>query len=276
MRYAHKVCRTLNPRASVLAISAATVVALATPAVRAQPHWSYEGEDGPEHWGSLDPSFAACDAGTRQSPIDLRPTVLRDQRNVALRNLPPIDFRYDAVPFTAHNNGHTIEVRPEDAGAIRIGGRRFDLQQFHFHAPAEHTLEGGAEFPVEMHLVHRAASGQLAVVGLLIRRGASNSALAPVWEDLPEEEGEEVAPAALLELADVLPADRRYYRYDGSLTTPPCTEGVLWHVLREPIEMSNEQIEAFRDVLAASCCRRNHRPVQDLDGRRVVLDGEHP
>jgi carbonic anhydrase len=273
MRHAPPHRRRVPLRTVVLGI--AIIAASSTALARAQ-HWGYEGADGPEHWGSLDPSFAACDQGAEQSPIDLSPTVLRDDRNVALRNLPPIDFRYDAVPFVAHNNGHTVEVRPDGGGAIRIGGRRFDLQQLHFHAPAEHTLEGGAEFPIEMHLVHRAASGHLAVIGVLIRRGAANETLQPVWDDLPAQAGEEVAPAALLELPDLLPADRRSYRYDGSLTTPPCTEGVLWHVLREPIEMSNEQIDAFTDVLAASCCRRNHRPVQDLGGRRVVLDSGRP
>lgn len=243
-------------------------------AVADEIDWGYEGEIGPEHWGSLDPSFATCAEGAAQSPIDLRPTILRSERNVLRRNLPPIRFEYEAImPFSVLNNGHTIEVPYEEGGFIGTGRRRFELLQFHFHAPSEHTVEGGAEYPMEMHLVHQHRSGRLAVVALFVRRGAENQALARVWDELPDEAGEEIAVGALLDVGDVLPADRRYYRYDGSLTTPPCTEGVLWHVLLEPIEMSTEQIDAFVTALEASCCRRNNRPAQPLNGRRVVLDG---
>jgi carbonic anhydrase len=146
------------------------------------------------------------------------------------------------------------------------------LLQFHFHTPSEHTYEGGARFPMEMHLVHRSSSGQLAVVAALIREGEANEALAAVWEHLPSEVGKQEFRDIEIEVDHALPRDRRAYHYQGSLTTPPCSEGVRWFVLRQPIEMSAEQIAAFQSALAASCCGRNNRPTQAVNDRHFGID----
>lgn len=219
--------------------------------------WKWGGDLGPSHWGSLDPSFALCDTGRRQSPVDL--TGAQHAPTSALR------LAYHHATFRTVDNGHTIEAEVEGrAGGIVLGSTRYELVQFHFHAPSEHTLAGRG-YAMELHLVHRAADGRLAVIGVLIREGGENAALAELFEHVPAKgaAGElELDPSALL------PPDRAGYRYEGSLTTPPCTEGVRWIVMREPIELSAGQLLAFKHRYFGTV-----RPVQPLNGRMLATTG---
>ena len=231
--------------------------------------WGYAAENGPNVWGQLSPEYSLCAEGKHQSPIDLV--------NPTPAELPPIRYNYDAVTNVAiRNNGHTIEVSYPEGSWIDIDGVRYELLQFHFHAPSEHTV-AGEFFDMEMHLVHKRDNGGLAVVGVLIEKGKHNSELESVWAHLPETAGETrnvedvtidlplmVSPTGTPQTVS------EYYRYDGSLTTPPCSEGVQWIVLTTPIEMSAAQIAAFKAII-----HDNNRPVQPLNGRELFINLQH-
>jgi len=224
-------------------------------------HWSYQAETGPEHWAELSPGFSPCAAGHQQSPIDLggaRPGAS-----------PGYDLHYAEAPAALRNNGHTIQVDVPPGSWISVGGHRFDLLQYHFHAPGEHRL-GGRSFPLELHLVHRDSAGALAVIGVLIEEGEGNPGYAMLAERLPASAGEHADLPGPLNPRALLPQGERLraYRYAGSLTTPPCSEGVRWHVLDTPVALSAGQIERFRAALHG-----NARPVQALHGRVVEVDG---
>lgn len=229
------------------------------PPVTEEIVWGYEEANGPDVWGQLNPDYVLCAEGTLQSPIDLvAPTESA---------IGDIMFNYQPSQMSIHHNGHTIEVAPAIENWIEIDGERYDLLQFHFHAPSEHTV-AGAFSDMEMHLVHRNEAGTLAVVGVMIAQGEGNAAFDPLWAQLPAATGgtnhvENVA----VDAGDLLPVDRQTYRYDGSLTTPPCSEGVKWNVLTTPIELSEVQIAAFKAVVHA-----NNRPVQLLNERVLHLD----
>ena len=224
----------------------------------AQPHWGYEGEHGPEHWGSLDPGFAVCSNGREQSPIDLT--------GAEQEGLSEIIFEYAPSPISILNNGHTIQVDYQAGSGIVLDGTRYGLVQFHFHHRSEHTVDG-ADFPLEMHLVHADADGALAVVGVLVEEGGANEALAPVFRQMPGEAGPAAMVEGTVDAAALLPGRRTTWRYAGSLTTPPCSEGVSWLVMTEPVTASRGQIEAFKALFPV-----NNRPVQPLNGRRLVTD----
>ncbi len=218
------------------------------------PAWDYGEESGPAAWGSLGAQYRTCDTGTAQSPIDLRDGTPAETG--------PLVFHYRAEPVHLINNGHTIEQEDDEGGCrVRAAGGSWRLVQFHFHSPSEHTVEG-RQFPMEMHLVHKDEAGQVLVVGVLIQAGAHNAAFDSLWAHLPSEgqshRGGTVDPGRLL------PAPRAYWHYEGSFTTPPCTEGVRWYVLRTPISLGAEQIEAFRARISG-----NNRPVQPLEGRTI-------
>lgn len=222
-------------------------------------HWTYEGETGPDNWAELRDQFEACAAGVRQSPIELGGAGLADLENIL--------FEYGDAPVKLLNNGHTIQADGITNNQIVLSGVAYPLVQFHFHAPSEH-VEGGVQYPLEMHLVHRLDSGELAVVGVFIAEGAENNALAPVWDHLAMAASPAIDTGATIDIAQLLPAERQFYAYVGSLTTPACSEGVRWFVMNEPIEMSAEQIAAFTGIFDG-----NNRPLQDLEAREVVLDG---
>jgi len=215
-------------------------------------HWSYEGA---ERWGDLSSEFRACGLGTEQSPIDLAhpiPSALGDLT---------IDWR--ALPAKVVNNGHTIQVQVAPGSVVRIGGTAYELMQFHFHHPAEHTVEGTRRV-MEAHFVHMAADGNAAAIGVFLVTGDENAALAEVFEKMPRTPGEATLPAPF-DPTPLLPVSRAYYRYAGSLTTPPCGETVLWTIFVEPVEVSEAQISAF-----AALYPMNARPLQKLN-RRFVL-----
>lgn len=221
--------------------------------------WGYSHANGPGVWGRLSPEYALCETGSRQSPVDLR-----DPR---IAELPSIHFNYRPGAVTVRNHSHTIDVVVGSENWIEVGGERYDLLQFHFHAPSEHTVEGRS-FDMEMHLVHRNGEGGLAVIGVLIERGSRHIAFDSVWAHLPQAPGEmQRIEGVSANPGDFLPHDRRTYRYDGSLTTPPCFEDVSWLVFAAPIEMSEAQIAAFTAIVP-----RNNRPAQALNGREILMD----
>ncbi|WP_374652423.1 carbonic anhydrase [Dongia sp.] len=223
----------------------------------AGPHWTYEGEGGPEHWGELSPDFKVCELGFEQTPIDLTRAV-----SAQLTGVIP---QFQPMPLKILNNGHTVQVNCQPGSRSLIDGKSFELLQFHFHHPSEHLLSGQS-FDLELHFVHRSAEGQLAVLGVFIRAGAENAALVPVWAAMPKEAAEEADAGTTIALDGLLPVGRGFFRYQGSLTTPPCSEGVLWTVFKDPIEASTAQIGQF-----AALFPNNARPVQSLH-RRFLLD----
>jgi carbonic anhydrase len=219
-------------------------------------HWDYAGAGGPQAWSSLKPEFAACSSGQRQSPIDIRGGLSVD--------LEPVRFEYQASRFAVVDNGHTVQVNLAQGNAIEVGGKRFELLQFHFHRPSEERIDG-RQFEMSLHLVHKNSEGQLAVVGLLFDKGQANAVMQQVWNNLPLEKNEEMQAASAMELADLLPNDRRYFTYMGSLTTPPCSEGVKWIVMRQPVTLTKDQIDIF-----ARMYPMNARPIQSIAGRRIM------
>lgn len=226
------------------------------------PHWSYDGADGPEAWGRLDPSFSACASGERQSPVDL------GDATPAMLATPDVDW--PAMPLVMVNNGHTITVEATAYATMGLGseGARWRLLQFHFHHPSEHTVEGRA-FPLEIHFVHKdEAGGQgFAVAGVFVRSGLFNPTLSTIFTAMPRESGLRITRDTLVTPALLLPPERETWRYHGSLTTPPCSELVRWVVYTQPIEAAPEQIQDF-----AALFPMNARPVQPLGRRHLLLD----
>ncbi len=219
-------------------------------------HWSYEGDTGPAMWGALDPSFAACDDGMRQSPVDIVGAVAGGE--IAL------DIRWQPGDAEVVDNGHTIQVNVAEGSAISLEGREFALLQFHFHHPSEHTVEGSAA-PMDIHFVHAAAEGDLAVVGVFLEAGEADPTIQSIWDAIPSD-GETPGAVAALDPRALLPEGGSYYRYPGSLTTPGCSEIVSWVVMTEAVAVSQDQIEAF-----AAIYPMNARPVQALNERTIEL-----
>ena len=221
-------------------------------------HWSYSGATGPEHWASEDPAFATCGTGQRQSPIDIRTTIVKE--------LPAIQFSYKPIPLVVTDTGHSFQVNaPAGSGGITVGSDHYDLVQFHFHRPSEERIRGRRQALVA-HLVHKNADGKLAVVAVLISRGEANAFLKPVFDNFPAK-GKTEAPVAgtTLNLTDFLPQKQGYFTFEGSLTTPPCSEQVRWFVLKTPVSASAEQVQRF-----AARYPHNARPVQPVNDRTVA------
>ncbi|HKI00569.1 MAG TPA: carbonic anhydrase family protein [Thermoanaerobaculia bacterium] len=249
--------RSTRKSFSVLFVFALLALSLATGASAADCSFSYEGATGPEHWAEIcAPSNYVCVAGARQSPIDLPAAPSGD--------LSKLVFDYRPTPLKVENNGHTIEVKVASESYLRIGQERYRLVQFHFHTPSEHKLHG-QEFPMELHFVHRNALGELAVVGVFLREGAAHPLIQEIWDHAAGGAELSAAHAGQIDPEELLPQNRSYYRYAGSLTTPPCTEGVRWHVLDEPVDLSAAQVDEFRAIFPA-----NARPLQLLNGRPVL------
>ena len=235
--------------------AAAAPGAPAAPATAHAPHWDYQGVAGPESWGTLQAEFSKCSVGTRQSPIDIRDGVKVQ--------LDPVQFDYRPTGFRVIDNGHTVQVNVGAGNSIDVLGRRYDLVQFHFHRPSEERIDG-KQFDMVAHLVHKDVDGRLAVVAVLLDRGSAHPLVQSVWNNLPLEKGDEVAARTPIDLNALLPAERSYFTYMGSLTTPPCSEGVLWMVLKTPMPLSSEQIGIF-----ARLYPMNARPIQAASGRLI-------
>ena len=221
-----------------------------------QTHWEYEGHGGTEHWGDLDPAFTTCKTGKEQSPINI--TTAKKSAD-----LKPIAFAYTPSAAEVVNNGHTIQVNLTNGGSIKLGQDEFKLLQFHFHTPSEEQIDGKS-FPLVAHLVHKSADGQLAVVAVLFTLGKENAALKNVFNTIPAQGGTSKPLAGNFNASDLLPQDQAYYAFKGSLTTPPCSEGVRWQVLKQTQDISVEQFAAFKGPYPL-----NARPVQPLHGRKV-------
>ncbi|MFG6455965.1 carbonic anhydrase [Roseateles sp. BYS96W] len=222
------------------------------------PHWSYGGTTGPARWAKLDEGFGGCSLGQEQSPIDIRTA------DVQRADLPAIGFDYKPTPLKIIDNGHTVQVNMAPGNSITVGGARYELLQFHFHKPSEEHINGKA-YGLVAHLVHKSADGKLAVVALLMDKGAANPLIQAVFDNLPKTKEQEVTvPGLSIDISALLPDNRAYYSFAGSLTTPPCSEGVSWFVLKTPVPVSAAQISRFGHVYA-----HNARPVQPLNGRVV-------
>ena len=222
-------------------------------------HWGYEGEGAPGNWANLDAKYEVCGSGKFQSPINIQTTGLtKADRTIALN--------YNPSALEVVNNGHTIQVNYDSGSYAEIAGKRYDLLQFHFHSPSEHTIDGN---PTDLvaHLVHKAEDGELAVIGVLFKEGHENKFLKPIWEKLPKASGGKYQSSDSIEVKHLLPDSTSHYHYTGSLTTPPCSEGVNWNVLTTTIEASADQINAFTAIFDKSA-----RPVQPLFDRMVGID----
>jgi carbonic anhydrase len=221
--------------------------------------WDYEQAQGPSHWGELKPEFAPCKTGHRQSPIDIE--------NPRKADLPAIEFDYKLSPLHIIDNGHTIMINYAPGSFIWVGGKKYALKQFHFHRPSEEKINGKG-YEMSLHLVHANQEGDMAVVAVLLEKGQQNPVVREVWNDLPKQkEKEEMFDNVQINATGLLPTDRSYYTYAGSLTTPPCTENVMWFVLKHPVTISNEDIERFSRLY-----RHDARPTQPIYDR-IVLAG---
>lgn len=221
--------------------------------------WGYEGNTGPDQWGGLDPCFALCDSGSRQSPVDLANATPADAGN-------SLDIRWQPTDACVLDTGHTVQVDMAEGSLIVLDGREFSLKQFHFHLPSEHTV-GGERYAMEVHFVHEAAAGDLAVIGTFIEIGEGDGNLQRVWDAIPASGALPVTLSGF-DPGTLLPTGRAYSRYTGSLTTPPCSEAVHWVVMAEPTSASQAQVDLFSKLHTP-----NARPVQPLNGRTITLHG---
>ncbi|MBK9444215.1 MAG: carbonic anhydrase family protein [Comamonadaceae bacterium] len=252
----------VNPRASrdyIKAKAAAlTGHEAGTDAHGGEVHWSYEGETGPQAWGKLKPEFNVCAIGKRQSPINI------EDSGTLHGPAEPLMFNYTPSNGVVVNNGHTIQVDVQGENTLRVRGTVYKLLQFHFHAPSEEQINYRNAAMVA-HLVHKSSDGQLAVVAVLLDPGAANALINKVWTYMPLDANDRVRlPLDILDMNELLPKDQRYFQFMGSLTTPPCTEGVLWMVLKQSSQISKDQIRLFQQLYP-----NNARPVQPVNGRPV-------
>lgn len=223
----------------------------------AEPHWSYEGKAGPEHWSELSSDFHLCHEGKAQSPINIKDPIQG--------NLQPLNLAYQASAEKVINNGHTIQVTVDNEDDFVLDGEKFTLRQYHFHTPGENQINGHT-FPLEAHFVHSKEGGDLAVVAVMFEVGNENPALAPLIDAMPKKENQQVSINREIDLRALFPQDLHYYRFSGSLTTPPCSEGIRWLVMKQPVTLSQAQLDAFRQALKTT----NNRPLQPLNGRMIV------
>jgi len=221
-------------------------------------HWGYTGHNGPSSWGSLSDDYKMCTLGRNQSPINIT--------NSLDAHLAPIQFSYTTAPTEIVNNGHTVQVNIASGSSIVVDKKRYELKQYHFHTPSENHIEGKS-FPLEVHFVHVAKDGELAVIGVMFEYGKANTTLAQLWEKMPmnKDEKHELNNVAK-NLMDLIPTQTQYYRFNGSLTTPPCSEGVKWMVLGKMLKVSQTQIEKFAHAVHGG----NNRPIQATNARIVI------
>lgn len=222
-------------------------------------HWSYEGADGPVHWGDLDKASQVCSIGAQQSPIDIEKTIRAE--------LPALKINWAGAPETIVNNGHTIQLDAAPGSTLKLGDDEYKLLQFHFHHPSEHLINGKS-YPMEVHFVHQNAAGGLAVIGVLMEAGGANAAFNKLVGTMPKTAGGKEKADAAIDPNKFLPEKLTYYRYPGSLTTPPCSETVEWLLLTEPVKVGDADIAAF-----AKLYEMNARPAQKANRRAVLRSG---
>lgn len=247
----------MNRRHALKALAGLALCPLCKPGIAAEgAHWSYDGAGGPAKWGDLDTANKACAVGLQQSPIDIEATIKSQ--------LPALKLNWGKSADTIVNNGHTIQLNFAEGSTLLLGDVKYKLLQVHFHRPSEHMI-GGKNFPMEAHFVHRNDAGGLAVVGVLMAEGRPNPAFGKIVKSMPAAEGPAVKADATIDPHALLPHKLSYFRYPGSLTTPPCSEVVEWLLLTDPIQVSATDVAAF-----AKLYPMNARPVQK-DNRRFVL-----
>jgi carbonic anhydrase len=250
-------------KSRAFAVALSPVFAVATLAVFAgEPahHWSYKGSTGPAHWSGMEKEFESCGLGKVQSPIDIH------TKQARVAGLPEIVFDYKPSALEIVDNGHTVQVDYAPGSFMQVGDARYELVQFHFHHPSEEKVDGHS-YDMVAHLVHEGADGKLAVVAVPIVKGKENPLVATLWKNLPhEKEREKTVDGVMIDASDLLPAAHAYYTFEGSLTTPPCSEGVRWFVLKKPATLSPQEITAFAKIYPM-----NARPVQPVNGREVLM-----
>ncbi|MGV7209553.1 carbonic anhydrase [Oxalobacteraceae bacterium A2-2] len=255
---AARVAQQAKAKKAAAAAEAASAAAAAAAAAKPKVYsdrWSYEGDTGPAHWGEINPAWAKCGSGNRQSPIDIRDGMKVD--------LEQIVFDYHPSSFNVTDNGHTVQVMVGGGNYLTVQNRTYELVQFHFHRPSEERINGKM-YEMVVHLVHKDLEGKIAMLSVPLERGRQQPVVQTVWNNLPLEKFDTLAPNAVLDPMELLPQRRDYYTYMGSLTTPPCTEGVLWMVMKEPVQASPAQMALF-----ARLYPMNARPPQPGNGRII-------
>ncbi|MCT4702045.1 carbonic anhydrase family protein [Enterobacteriaceae bacterium H20N1] len=239
--------------------AAAIFVITVLPDYAMASHWSYEGAESPEHWSETGPENQLCKSGMNQSPVNIDATVKA--------HITPLKASYMDSPVTLLNNGHTIQAgfAPDAKDTLIVDGAPYQLEQLHFHAPSENTIHG-KHYAMEMHLVHKNAQGEIAVVAVMFETGEANSELDKLWRNMPAKADESFGLRQKIDVNKLLPKELSHYRFSGSLTTPPCSEGVRWLVMKHPVMLSEQQLHQFTAVMHHD----NNRPVQPLHGRVVV------
>lgn len=245
-------------------IKSITITALLSASLFASSHgthWGYTGHAGPSNWGDLDSKYTMCKVGSSQSPINIS-----DEVSVESKNLQKIAFDYKTAASSVVNNGHTIQVNVKGGSSISVDGIVFELKQFHFHTPSENHIKG-TSFPLEAHFVHASKDGKLAVVAVMFEDADENPILKTIWNKMPKKVGESVACGLnAKKINSILPKDKSYYRFNGSLTTPPCSEGVRWFVMKNYSHISAAQTKEFLDLFHHA----NNRPIQNINARKVM------
>jgi len=221
-------------------------------------HWGYTGHENPNNWGNLAHEYALCKEGKQQSPIDISDT--------KHKNLRPIKTNYKSTPLNVLNNGHTIQVNYNPGSYMTIGTDKYKLLQFHFHSPSENKVNGKA-FDMEMHLVHKADDGEIAVLAVFLKKGKNNVALQKIWDSMPDGVGQTESSGQSIDVTELLPSAKSYWQFTGSFTTPPCTEHVVWNVFQNPITVSQSQINKFLSTIGEDA-----RPVQPVNERTIYAN----
>jgi len=239
------------------AVAAVLVLTAGNSAASGGGDWGYTGEGAPEHWGSLNPAYALCDKGANQSPIDLTGLIESE--------LEPISFNYTGLVTEVVHNGHAVQADYTAGSTMTVNGKTFSLKQFYFHTPGENLING-EQFPMEAHFVHADTDGNLAVIAVMYNIGEENAELKKIWQQMPAEAGKKTGMASQVRADHLMPENKEYYRFNGSLTTPPCTEGVLWLVMKNPVAVSEAQVKQLAEALG----HPNNRPVQPLNARPVL------
>lgn len=221
-------------------------------------HWGYRGDVSPIHWGSMDEKFAMCSQGTMQSPIDIIATTDKA--------LVPLGINYTTSSKDVINNGHTVQINIQSGSTLTVDGETYELKQFHFHTPSENNING-TSYPLEAHFVHVAKNGKLAVVAVMFKEGKANPVLEKIWNKFPLEENNAIAiDLSSSDIQSIMPANREYYQFMGSLTTPPCSEKVTWNVYKTAMTISKEQVKKFYDIFGHT----NNRPLQKSNNRMII------
>ena len=239
------------------AVAAVLVLTAGNSAASGGGDWGYTGEGAPEHWGSLNPAYALCDKGANQSPIDLTGLIESE--------LEPISFNYTGLVTEVVHNGHAVQADYTAGSTMTVNGKTFSLKQFYFHTPSENLING-EQFPMEAHFVHADTDGNLAVIAVMYNIGEENAELKKIWQQMPAEAGKKTGMASQVRADHLMPENKEYYRFNGSLTTPPCTEGVLWLVMKNPVSVSEAQVKQLAEALG----HPNNRPVQPVNARPVL------